>query len=179
MAEDKVIAVYPGSFDPPTLGHVNLVARAAGVFDRVIVAVAESTSKGYVFTTEERVELWKKVLPKEVDNVSVETFKGLLVDFVAEKDARILLRGLRNTMDFEYEISMAQTNRTLKPDVEVLFMMTEGSYSHLSSSLIKEIVHLGGSVKGMVPPLVERELKKRIGPKKKRGASSEGRGEKG
>ena len=165
MAKKKVVAVYPGSFDPPTLGHINLVERAAAVFDEVILAVAESTSKRYVFSTEERVELWKKLIPKGVGNVKVDTFHGLLVDYVEKKGANILLRGLRNTTDFDYEISMAHTNRTMKPNVEILFMMTEGRYSHLSSSLIKEIVLLGGSVKGMVPPLVERELKKRIGPR--------------
>jgi pantetheine-phosphate adenylyltransferase len=166
MAKKPVTAVYPGSFDPPTLGHLNIVTRAAAAFDEVIVAVAESTSKRYVFSTEERVELWKKILPKSLRNVKVDTFHGLLVDYTAKKGARILLRGLRNTTDFEYEISMAQTNRTMRPEVEIAFMMTEGCYSHLSSSLIKEIVMLGGSVKGMVPPLIERELKRRIGPKK-------------
>ena len=164
MAKKKVVAVYPGSFDPPTLGHINIVERSAAVFDEVLIAVAESTSKRYVFTTEERVWLWGKVMPKNVKNVKIDTFKGLLVDYVAKKKARILLRGLRNSTDFEYEISMAQTNRTMNPDVEIMFMMTEGSLSHLSSSLIKEIVYLGGSVKGMVPAMVERELKKRIGP---------------
>lgn len=169
MAKDRVIAVYPGSFDPPTLGHLNLVLRAAAIFDEVVVAVAESTSKRYVFTTQERVELWKRLIPPPLTNVKVDTFTGLLVDYVARKNARILLRGLRTTTDFEYELAMANTNRTMKPDVETLFMMTESGLMHLSSSLIKEIVILGGSVKGMVPPLVERELKKRIGPKKKSG----------
>lgn len=164
MAKKPVTAVFPGSFDPPTLGHLNLVTRAAAVFDRVIVAVAESTSKRYVFSTAERVELWKKILPAGVSGVQVDTFSGLLVNYVEKKSANILLRGLRNATDFDYEISMSQTNRAMKPDVEILFMMTEGCYAHLSSSLIKEIVLLGGSVKGMVPPLVERELKKRIGP---------------
>jgi pantetheine-phosphate adenylyltransferase len=166
MAKQPVTAVYPGSFDPPTLGHVNIVTRAAAVFDEVIVAVAESTSKRYAFSTAERVELWKRILPRGLKNVKVDTFHGLLVDYTAQRGASILLRGLRNTTDFEYEISMAQTNRTMRPQVEIVFMMTEGCYSHLSSSLIKEIVMLGGSVKGMVPPLIERELKKRIGPKK-------------
>lgn len=164
MAKKHSVAVYPGSFDPPTLGHLNLVTRAAGVFDEVVVAVAESTSKRYVFSTEERVALWKKILPPGTKNVKIDTFSGLLVDYVESKGACILLRGLRNSIDFEYEISMAQTNRTMNPQVETLFMMTEGQLSHLSSSLIKEIVYLGGSVKGMVPPLIERELKKRIGP---------------
>jgi len=165
LAKKKVTAVYPGSFDPPTLGHVNIVERASACFDEVIIAVAESTSKGYVFNTDERVDLWKKVIPKKMKNVKVDTFKGLLVDYCDDKGANILIRGLRNIGDFEYEISMAQTNRTMKPHIEVLFMMTEGKYSHLSSSLIKEIVYLGGSVKGMVPALIEKELKKRISPK--------------
>jgi len=164
MAKKKVVAVYAGSFDPPTLGHLNIVTRSAQVFDQVIMAVAESTSKRYVFSTEERVKLWEKILPTNLKNVVVDTFSGLLVDYAEKKGAKILLRGLRNLTDFEYEISMAQTNRTMKPEVEILLMMTDGCYSHLSSSLIKEIVYLGGSVKGMVPPAVERELKKRIGP---------------
>ena len=166
MAKSKVVAVYPGSFDPPTWGHLNLVERAAAVFDEVIVAVAESTSKRYVFTTVERVELWKKLIPGKLKNVKVDTFSGLLVDYCQKKRAKILLRGLRNALDFEYEITMAHTNRTLNPELETVFMMTEGRLSHLSSSLIKEIVILGGSVKGMVPPRVERELRKRIGPKR-------------
>ncbi len=165
MAKEKVVAVYPGSFDPPTLGHVNIVKRAAAVFDEVIVAVAESISKGYVFTTDERVELWKKIMPKNLKNASIDTFDGLLVDYVAGTGARILLRGLRNTIDFEYEIPMAHTNRSMKPEIEIVFMMTEKDLSHLSSSLIKEIVYFGGSVKGMVPAAVERELIKKIGPK--------------
>jgi len=164
VAKKNTVAVYPGSFDPPTLGHLNLVTRAAEIFNEVVVAVAESTSKRYVFSTEERVELWRKILPKGMKNVKIDTFSGLLVDYVASKNAGILLRGLRNGIDFEYEISMAQTNRSMNPDVETLFIMTEGHLAHLSSSLIKEIVYLGGSVKGMVPPLIERELKKRIGP---------------
>ena len=168
MANKQVIAVFPGSFDPPTLGHLDLVQRASKVFSKVVIAVAESTSKRYVFTTDERVELWKKVLPKDLDNVEVDTFKGLLVDYADKKGARVLLRGLRNSTDFEYEVSMAQTNRTMKPEVEILSMFTAGKYSHLSSSLIKEIIMLGGSVKGMVPPVVEKELKKRIAPQNKK-----------
>jgi pantetheine-phosphate adenylyltransferase len=168
MKKKSVVAAYPGSFDPPTLGHLNIVTRSSAIFDEVLIAVAKSTSKSYVFSTEERVELWKKLIPKDLKNVKVDTFEGLLVDYVERKKANILLRGLRNTTDFEYEISMAHTNRSMKPEIETLFMMTEGKYSHLSSSLIKEIVWLGGSVKGMVPPLVERELKKRIGPKMKK-----------
>lgn len=164
LHKDEVVAVYPGSFDPPTLGHLNLVGRAAAVFDKVVVAVAESTSKRYVFSTEERVELWRKVMPAGLGNVEIDTFRGLLVNYVEKKGGKILLRGLRNTTDFDYEIAMTNTNRAMKPTVETIFMMTEGRFAHLSSSLIKEIVLLGGSVKGMVHPLIEKELKKRIGP---------------
>ncbi len=139
MAKKKVIAAYPGSFDPPTLGHLNIVSRSAAIFDEVIIAVADSTSKRYVFSTEERLDLWRKILPKGLSNVKVDSFKkSLLVDYAEGKGAGILLRGLRNTTDFEYEIAMAHTNRQMKPAVETLFMMTEGCYSHLSSSLIKE-----------------------------------------
>lgn len=167
MTKKQVSAVFPGSFDPPTLGHIDLIKRSAVIFDKVIIAVAESTSKKYVFSTEERVDLWKRILPEGLDNVEVDTFKGLLVDYMDRKNSRILLRGLRNLTDFEYEISMSQTNQTMNPKVETLFIMTAGSFSHLSSSLIKEIVMLGGSVKGMVSPLVEKELKKRTGPQAK------------
>jgi pantetheine-phosphate adenylyltransferase len=158
----KKIAVYPGSFDPPTEGHLNLVKRGVDIFDQVIVAVAESTSKRYAFSPAERVALWKKLL-KNVPRVRVETFSGLLVDYVETRGAKVIMRGLRNVTDFEYEIQMATTNRTLNKHLETVFIMTEGQYSHLASSLIKEIVLLGGSVKGMVPPLVERELKKKLG----------------
>ncbi len=158
----KKIAIYPGSFDPPTEGHLNLVKRGVDIFDEVIVAVAESTSKRYAFSTAERVALWKKLL-KEVPRVRVETFSGLLVDYVERRGAKIIMRGLRNVTDFEYEIQMATTNRRLNPRLETVFVMTEGKFSHLASSLIKEIVILGGSVKGMVPPLVERDLKKKLG----------------
>ncbi len=161
----KKVAIYPGSFDPPTEGHLNIVRRGINIFDQVIVAVAESTSKKYLFSVEERVALWKKLL-KNVPRTKVETFKGLLVDYVARKNANIILRGLRNVTDFEYEIQMAITNRNLNPKIETVFIMTEGTYSHLSASLIKEIVLLGGSVKGMVPSLVERELRKKLLAKK-------------
>jgi len=158
----KKIAVYPGSFDPPTEGHLNLVKRGVDIFDEVIVAVAESTSKHYAFSTAERVAIWKKLL-KHVPRVKVDTFSGLLVNYVENRGAKVIMRGLRNVTDFEYEIQMATTNRNLNSRLETVFIMTEGEYSHLSSSLIKEIVILGGSAKGMVPPLVERELRKKLG----------------
>jgi len=161
----KRVAIYPGSFDPPTLGHLNLVERGVEIFDEVIVAVAESISKNYIFTSEERVRLWKKLL-KNVPRTKVETFKGLLVDYVEGKGTNIILRGLRNVTDFEYEIMMATTNRKLAPHIETIFIMTEGNYSHISASLIKEIVVLGGCVQGMVPAVVEKELRKKLLSKK-------------
>lgn len=161
----KRVAVYPGSFDPPTIGHLNVVLRGVKIFDEVIVAVAESTTKKYLFTVPERVEIWKKLL-KTVPRASVESFSGLLVDYVQKRGANIILRGLRNVTDFEYEIQMAITNRELNPELETVFIMTEGTYSHLAASLIKEIVMLGGSVKGMVPPIVEKALRKKLLPKK-------------
>jgi len=161
----KRVAIYPGSFDPPTLGHLNLVERGVEIFDEVIVAVAESISKNYIFTSEERVWLWKKLL-KNVPRTKVETFKGLLVDYVEGKGTNIILRGLRNVTDFEYEIMMATTNRKLAPHIETIFIMTEGNYSHISASLIKEIVVLGGCVRGMVPAVVEKELRKKLLSKK-------------
>jgi len=158
---NKRIAVYPGSFDPPTVGHLNIVQRGAKIFDGVIVAVSESTSKKYLFSTEERVSIWKKLL-KKIPSARVESFSGLLVDYVQSKGTTVILRGLRNVTDFEYEIQMAITNKELRPELETVFIMTEGTYSHLAASLIKEIVMLGGKVTGMVPPLVEKQLKKKL-----------------
>ncbi len=160
-ALNKRIAVYPGSFDPPTAGHLNIVKRGTEIFDQVIVAVSQSTSKKYLFSTEERVELWRKLL-KRIPRARVESFSGLLVNYVESKGTKIILRGLRNVTDFEYEIQMAITNKALKPRLETVFIMTEGTYSHLAASLIKEIVMMGGKVTGMVPPEVEKELKRKL-----------------
>jgi len=154
-------AIYAGSFDPPTEGHLNIVRRGLKLFDEVIVAVAESTSKKYVFTTAERVELWKK-LTRKTPGVKVETFSGLLVAYARRRGAIAVLRGLRNFTDFEYESTMAGMNKAMHPEIEIVFLLTEAKFAHLSSSLIKEIVLLGGSVQGMVPALVERELKKKL-----------------
>ena len=161
----KSVAIFPGSFDPPTEGHLNIVKRGVEIFDQVIVAVSESISKKYWFNTQERVALWKKLL-KDVPGADVETFSGLLVDYVHRRGANIILRGLRNVTDFEYEIQMATTNRKLNNKIETVFIMTEGNYSHIAASLIKEVVSLGGCAKGMVPSLVEKELRKKL-PKNK------------
>ena len=154
-------AVYPGSFDPFTFGHVNIVKRALKIFDNIIIAVAINTSKKDTFTVEERLTMLKKVFEGE-DNVDVDSFSGLLVDYVRQKDAQAILRGIRTVTDFDYEFQMALANKSMDPDVEQVFMMTEGKYLYYSSSIIKEIVSLGGSARDMVPPVVEKSLKKKL-----------------
>ncbi len=153
--------VYPGSFDPITFGHVNIVHRALKIFDKVIVAVAINTSKKNTFTVEERVEMLKTILADEA-NAEVTSFSGLLVDFVRKVRAQAVLRGVRTVTDFDYEFQMALANKSLDPEVEQVFMMTEGKYLYYSSSIIKEIVSLGGSVQDMVPPIVEKRLREKL-----------------
>lgn len=153
--------VYPGSFDPITYGHVNIVKRALCIFDRIVVAVAINTSKRGTFTIEERVDLMREVFRDE-PNVEVDTFPGLLVDYVRTKGAQAILRGIRTVTDFDYEFQMALANKSLDPGVEQVFMMTEGKYLYHSSSIIKEIVSLGGSVREMLPPLVEERLREKF-----------------
>ena len=155
-------AVYPGSFDPITYGHVNIVKRALKIFDRIIVAVAINTTKTGTFTIEERMDMMQEVL-KDEPNVEVVSFPGLLVDYVRSRSAQAILRGIRTVTDFDYEFQMALANKSLDPDVEQVFMMTEGKYLYHSSSIIKEIVSLGGSVREMLPPVVERKLREKLG----------------
>jgi pantetheine-phosphate adenylyltransferase len=155
------IAVYPGSFDPITFGHVDIVERALECFDGVILAVAADAPKDALFTVEERVKMAKVALNEKAD-VVVESFKGLLVDYVASAKATVILRGLRATSDFEYEFHMASTNKNLDQHIETLFMMANKDYFFVSSRTIKEVAGLGGSVKGLVPECVERKLKERF-----------------
>lgn len=154
-------AIYPGSFDPPTLGHVNVVQRGLTLFKKIIVAVAKNTSKNCLFSPEERVELLKKIF-KHHRNVEITYFHGLLVDYAKQKKANVLLRGLRTVNDYEYELQMAFSNKSIYPEIETVFLMTENQYSHISSTLIKEIATFGGSVKKMVPPLVAQAVKKKL-----------------
>jgi len=156
------IAVYPGSFDPFTYGHINIIERGLEIFDVIIVAVAHNTSKQTVFTAEERVKIIKEVF-KDRPNVLVDTFEGLLVHYCKSNGYSVILRGLRTVSDFEFEFQIAHANRHMYNKLETLFMMTESEFSHLSSTIIKEIISLGGEGKGMVPPPVERELKKKSG----------------
>lgn len=158
----KTIVIYPGTFDPPTYGHIDVIKRADRLFDKLIVAVAGAPSKNTWFTVDERIDMLKKVT-KNMRNVSVDSFKDLLVKYAKRRKADIIIRGLRALSDFEFEFQMALTNRTIAPVIETVFMMPHESFSYLSSSLIKEIVSLGGNVKKFVPPPVEKELKKRCG----------------
>ena len=155
------VAIYPGSFDPITYGHIDIIERTLEIFDRVIVAVAQDTEKKALFTVEERIAMVREIF-KETPNIIAETFKGLLVDYVAKTNASVIIRGLRATSDFEYEFHMASMNRSLNPHLDTLFMMTSKDYFFVSSRTIKEVARLGGGVEGLVPDLVARSLQKRF-----------------
>ncbi|MGE5397796.1 MAG: pantetheine-phosphate adenylyltransferase [Chitinophagales bacterium] len=154
------IAVYPGSFDPVTNGHIDILERASLLFDRIVVAVVHHVYKNPLFTLNERVAMLKE-LTGHVPNIEVESFNGLLMNYVKEKQACAIIRGLRTVSDFEYEMQMAMMNRHICPEVETVFMMANSKYIFVSSSNIKEAVLVDGSVSGLVPPLVEEKLKTR------------------
>ena len=151
------IAVYPGSFDPVTFGHLDIIDRALQIFDGVVVAVAKNSEKNALFTVQERLELLSRVLVDR-PQASIDTFDGLLVDYVQKKGASVIIRGLRAVSDFEFEFQMAQMNRSITNQVETLFMMTSVPYSYLSSSIVKEVSSLNGPVDKLVPPLVKAAL---------------------
>lgn len=153
------VAIYPGTFDPITNGHTDLVQRAASCFDRVIVAVAGSTAKSTRFSLEERIGLAREVMRK-VGNVEIESFDGLLVEFARKRGARVILRGLRAVSDFEYEFQLASMNRKLAPGIETMFLTPDEGYTFISSSLVREIAALGGDVARFVHPAVEAALQK-------------------
>lgn len=155
------IAVCPGSFDPVTNGHLDIIARASKMFDKVIVAVTQNSSKNSMFTVEERVEMLR-VNIEALGNVEIDSFSGLLIDFVKQRNANVIIKGLRAVSDFEYEMQMAHMNRKLNHDIETVFMMTSSKYSYLSSSMVKEVARLGGCIHGLVPDLIEVELIKRF-----------------
>jgi pantetheine-phosphate adenylyltransferase len=156
------LAVYPGSFDPVTFGHLDIIERALKIFDGVIVAVARNSEKNSLFTVKERIELLSEILADR-PQAKIETFDGLLVDFVRQRGASVIIRGLRAVSDFEYEFQLAQMNRSITKDVETLFMMTSVPYSYLSSSIVKEVSSLNGPVDKLVPPLVKSALDKKFG----------------
>jgi len=157
----KKVAIYPGSFDPITYGHIDIIERALEIFDNVIVAIANNSEKKALFTVEERLEMVKSIF-KDTPNVIVDSFKGLLVNYVAKTNAIVILRGLRATSDFEYEFHMASMNRSLNTHLDTLFMMTSKDYFFVSSRTIKEVASLGGAVEGLVPNLVVRRLKEKF-----------------
>jgi pantetheine-phosphate adenylyltransferase len=157
-----VIAIYPGSFDPPTNGHLDLIERGSKIFDRLIVAIVRNPEKeNPLFDVEERRAMLIE-LTRPWKNVTVDSFEGLLVEYARMCEARALLRGIRAISDYEYELQMALMNRKLEPDLETVFMMPAEKYSYLSSRLIKDVFRLGGSVRGLVPPVVEEKLHRKV-----------------
>ncbi|MGE3956120.1 MAG: pantetheine-phosphate adenylyltransferase [Vicinamibacterales bacterium] len=155
------LAVYPGSFDPLTNGHVDIITRGSRLFDRIIVAVLINEEKKPLFSMEERVEIAREVF-KDVPNVEVDTFDGLLVDYVEKRQAQVIVRGLRAVSDFEFEFQMALMNQRLNGKIETIFLMPAEQYTYTSSRLIKEIFRLGGRIHGLVPEMVEERLRRKI-----------------
>ena len=160
----KVIAIYPGTFDPLTNGHLDPVERGSKIFDELIVAILRNPEKDPLFTIAERKEALVH-MTRRFHNVRIDTFDGLLIDYARSKQASAVLRGIRAISDYEYELQMALMNRKLDPNIETVFMMPAEAYSYLSSRLVKEIYQLGGSIRGLVPELVEQRLKHKIRPR--------------
>lgn len=161
----KTVAVYPGSFDPPTFGHLDIVERSSRVFSRVIVAVAKNIRKHTIFSPSERMDMLRR-LTREYPNVEVDSFRGLLVEYVESMGAHVVVRGLRAISDFEYEFQMAHMNKKLAPSVDTVFMMTGERYSYISSNITKEIARFGGKIDDLVPPLVRARVKRKIAARK-------------
>lgn len=155
------IAVYPGSFDPITNGHLDIIKRASKIFDEVIVVVLINPDKKGLFSIEERVELIKRAT-ESISNVKVESFNGLLINFMKEKKAEVIIKGLRAVSDFEYEMQMALMNNKLAPSIETVFMMTSAKYSYLSSSAVKQVAIFGGCVKGLIPDIILTDVINKI-----------------
>ena len=151
------ICIYSGTFDPVTNGHMDIITRGAALFDKLIIGVAKDNYKKNLFQTEERIEILKEVTA-DLKNVEVEAFSGLLMDYCREKGACAVIRGLRAVSDFEYEMQMALMNKNLNPNVETVFLMTSQQHSFISSSIIKDVASLGGSIAGLVPPSVEQRI---------------------
>jgi pantetheine-phosphate adenylyltransferase len=160
------VAIYPGSFDPLTNGHVDIIERGSRIFESIIVAILGNVEKTPLFSESERIAIIREVF-KDRPNVKVETFNGLLVDYAKQKEAHVIVRGLRAVSDFEYEFQMALMNRHLDPGLETVFMMPAEKYTYISSRLIKEVFTLGGEVSGLVPPIVETKLREKQKARKK------------
>jgi pantetheine-phosphate adenylyltransferase len=156
-----ITAIYPGSFDPVTNGHLDLIERGANIFSRLIVAVLRNLDKNPLFSVPERVEMLREAT-RRWDNVEVDIFDGLLVDYARARGAKVLLRGIRAISDYEYELQMALMNRKLEPELETIFMMPAEAYTYVSSKMVREIAQLGGPISGLVPPIVEQRLKMKV-----------------
>jgi pantetheine-phosphate adenylyltransferase len=155
------VAIYPGSFDPVTNGHLDLIERGEKMFDRLIVAVLKNTEKEPMFSVPERVEMLRDVT-RQWESVEIDVFEGLLVDYARKRGAAVILRGIRAVSDYEYELQMALMNRKLEPRLETVFMMPGETYSYLSAKVVREIAHFGGPLAGLVPPSVEKRLRAKV-----------------
>ncbi len=164
----KRTAIYPGTFDPITLGHLDVIRRAAKVFDHLIVAVAEAGKKKTWFEVEDRLRLVESSV-RGLKNVTVETFSGLLMNYVRNRGSRVVVRGLRAFTDFEYEFQMALTNRKIAPDIETVFLMTSESHSYISSTMVREVAELGGDTAPLVPAIVQRALLRKLAEGRREG----------
>jgi pantetheine-phosphate adenylyltransferase len=159
----KVIAIYPGSFDPPTNGHLDLIERGSNIFDELVVAILRNADKTPLFSVGERRRMLED-LTSHFKNVRVDVFDGLTVEYATRVEASAVLRGIRALSDYEYELQMAMMNRKLRPDLETVFMMPAEQYSYLSSRLVREVARLGGAISGLVPEMVEQRLKEKLDP---------------
>ncbi len=157
----RVVAIYPGSFDPITNGHLDLIERGSAFFDKLIVSILRNDEKEALFSVEERMEMLSEVVGG-FSNVEVGSFDGLLVDYAAQSGASVILRGIRAVSDYEYELQMALMNRRLRPEIETVFLMAGEAHSFVSSRLVKEVIRLRGNISGLVPPSVEGRLRKRV-----------------
>jgi pantetheine-phosphate adenylyltransferase len=158
---EKVVAIYPGSFDPITSGHLDVIERGSRICDHLVVAILRNESKSPLFAVEERMQMLKEVVAP-YGNVDVDSFDGLLAHYAMSKGARLILRGIRAISDYEYELQMALMNRRLQPQLETVFLLAGEQYSFISSKLVKEIISLGGNIAGLVPPTVEKRLHQRL-----------------
>jgi pantetheine-phosphate adenylyltransferase len=157
----SVVALYPGSFDPITNGHLDLIQRGSALFDKLFVAILRNDEKQALFSVDERIEMLSEVV-QGYPNVEVGSFDGLLVEYAAQCGASVIIRGIRAVSDYEYELQMALMNRRLRPDIETVFLMASEAHSFLSSKLVKEVIRLGGRITGLVPPSIEVKLRKRL-----------------
>ena len=160
---NKGTAIYPGSFDPPTNGHLDLIQRGAKIFEELVVAILRNSEKSPMFSVMERLEMLRE-LTSEMPNVRIDTFDGLMVEYAKSIEATCVLRGIRAISDYEYELQMALMNRKLEPTLETVFMMPADKYSYVSSRLVREVAQAGGPVKGLVPEVVEQKLRDKLDP---------------